>query len=556
MEVYFIFTLDGFIKSPVCALNEGIKACKTAFIPFFFAFFGLFTVIGCKAKNTNTQRVDSRELDIYSQQKYSEINIDSTQLLLFLKENKVADSTALNVLQFYKRRDFQNAWFTSIGLSIAATNFYQQFKNDNEIFLDKSLENKTMDSLFKLVSTDEKIFLKNEKYVQTLEMLLTITFFKYTEKAYIGATASTQNLDWFIPRRKKSYLVLLDSLVSKNANSLMQEPVNEYYKRLKEKLKLYRNIQNEGGFTPIDWDKKTLKVGDSANYVLSLKKHLFQTRDLASEDQSAIFTSDLVEAIKNFQHRMGLVETGNINNSTLIELNETVDFRIKQIMVNLERLRWVPVQLEKDYLLVNIPEFRLHIFENNKQTWQTNVVVGKEARRTSVFRGDLSTVVLNPYWGIPPRIVKEEILPKLKRNPNYLNKNNMEIVEGSYRQKPGIQNALGKMKFLFPNNFSIYLHDTPSKSLFNENDRAFSHGCIRVLDPKRLAIHLLKNTEWTEEKINQVLKTNTTTNIPVKPTMAVYIAYFTAWVDQDGQMNFRKDIYNLDNKLSSEVFGQ
>jgi L,D-transpeptidase YcbB len=556
MEVYSIFTVDGLIKSSNRVLNEGIKAYKIAFIPFFFAFFVLLSVISCKAKVNNTHRIDFREQAIYSKENYSELNIDSTQLQAFLKGNQASDSIQNQVIQFYSWRGFQNAWLNTNGLSLAATNFHEQLQSDSQIFDDKSLENKTLDSLFRMASADEKQFVKLPKNVETLEMLLTITFFKYAEKVYGGATTSTRNLDWFIPRRKKNYLTLLDSLVSKNTNNMVQEPVNECYTRLKEKLILYRNIQSSGGFGPIIIDKKTLKLGDSASYVPTIKKHLFQTGDLASQDISPIFTTDLEVAIHNFQHRMGLDETGKIDPPTLKELNETVDFRIKQIMVNLERLRWVPVNMEKNYLLVNIPEFRLHVFENNEQIWQTNVVVGKAARRTSIFRGNLNTVVLNPYWGIPPRIAREEIAPKVKRNPNYLSNNNMEVVDGNYRQKPGVNNALGKMKFLFPNNYSIYLHDTPSKSLFEENARAFSHGCIRVSDPKRLAFHLLKNSEWTQNKINAILESNTNTNLTVKPSVPVYIAYFTAWVDNKGQMNFRKDIYDLDNKLSSEVFGQ
>jgi len=165
-------------------------------------------------------------------------------------------------------------------------------------------------------------------------------------------------------------------------------------------------------------------------------------------------------------------------------------------------------------------------------------------------------IVLNPYWGIPTSIVKNEILPKIRRNPNYLARNNMEVVNGNYRQKPGKNNALGKMKFLFPNHYNIYLHDTPSKSLFGATSRAFSHGCIRVENPKKLVLYLLrKEAEWNEEKVNNILKTDNETIIKVKPTVPVYIAYFTAWVDSTGELNFRNDLYKLDEKLSKEIFG-
>ena len=148
------------------------------------------------------------------------------------------------------------------------------------------------------------------------------------------------------------------------------------------------------------------------------------------------------------------------------------------MMVNTERLRWIPVEMEKDYLLINIPEFKLYIFENEKPIWNTNVVIGKEVKRTSIFKGNMSQIILNPYWGIPASIVRNEIFPHIRRNFNYLAQNNMEIIDGNYRQKLGKSNALGKMKFMFANNYHIYLYDTPSKGLFGETKQAFIHGCI------------------------------------------------------------------------------
>ena len=218
----------------------------------------------------------------------------------------------------------------------------------------------------------------------------------------------------------------------------------------------------------------------------------------------------------------------------------------------------------------------MHIFENEKQVWATNVVVGKVVTKTSIFKGNLSQIILNPYWGIPTSIVRNEILPKLKENSNYLEDNNMEAFAGKnvinansinwnkyensvpfdFRQKPGKDNALGKMKFMFPNNYHIYLHDTPSKSHFGDTKRAFSHGCIRVENPKKLAMYLLKNQPvWNEQKVDKVLTTDKQTGIKVNPSIPVYIAYFTAWVDVNGQLNFRHDLYDLDSKLSREVFG-
>jgi L,D-transpeptidase YcbB len=561
MEVYSIFTVDvkktniKFGKSS--HLDLGIKDCKKSFIPFLLIIFSVFVSFACNKSKKNTHRIDQHEAAIYSNENYSDLKLDSTYMAVFFKQHPVSDSVQNQIIEFYTMRNYDYAWLNKNGLTLAANNFYDQLHEDSKDFNDNSLLNKSLDSLFTEANNNEKIFINQSNNMVQLELMLTATFFKYAQKMYGGATASTKNLGWFIPRKKKNYLVLLDSLVSKNTDTKIQEPVNEYYTRLKEKLKIYRAIQEKGGFSQIKIDKKVVSIGDTASYILPLKQHLFLTEDLKVNDKTNLFTTELEIGISGFQHRMGLKENGKVDTPTLKELNETVDFRIKQIMVNLERLRWVPVEMEKDYLLVNIPEFRLHIFENQKQLWQTNVVVGKDARRTSIFRGNLSTVVLNPYWGIPQRIAKEEIIPKIKKNANYLANNNMEVIDGNYRQKPGVNNALGKIKFLFPNNYSIYLHDTPSKSLFDENVRAFSHGCIRVENPRKLAYYLLrKNSDWPESRINDVLKTNVNTNIKVSPTVPVYIAYFTAWVDNEGHMNFRHDLYNLDDKLSKEVFGE
>jgi L,D-transpeptidase YcbB len=560
MEVYSTFIANAKLLNLLFRkffrFIKGIKDYKKSFIPFLLLVFSLSLAFTCK-NNTDTHRVDLREFPIYTNENYSDLKLDSLNVLNFLSRFNKSDSLYSQILHFYTFRNFEYAWINKDGLTSAATNFYEQLHSDSKDFADNSLLNKTLDSLFNEAITNEKKFFNQNVKIETLELLLTATFFKYAEKVYSGATTNIKSLGWFIPRKKKNYKVLLDTLVSQSSESIIQEPVNEYYTRLKPKLRMYRIIQQNGGLPEIKTDKKNLILGDSAACILKLKQYFFLTGDLKVNDNSSIFSGELENSLISFQHRMGLKENGKIDSPTIKELNETVEFRIKQIMVNLERLRWVPVEIEKDYLLVNIPEFKLHVFENKKQIWETKVVVGKTARRTSIFKGNISTIVLNPYWGIPTSIVKDEIIPNINRNPNYLANNNMEIIDGNYRQKPGVNNALGKIKFLFPNSYSIYLHDTPSKSLFKENSRAFSHGCIRVENPRKLADYLLKNNiSWPENRVNNVLSTNVNTYIKISPTMPVYIAYFTAWVDNTGQINFRHDLYDLDNKLSKEVFGE
>ena len=515
----------------------------------------LSVLSSCKNKNKNKPFLS--DSTIYSNQNYTELTLDSQAVTSFLKTNPISNNVSSEVVEFYTNRNSQLGWFNQGGMTCAAPNFYSQLQSYTRDFADKSLNNAVLDTLMKEFENNEKQFLGDRNKVQRLDLLLTTTFFKFAEKVYGGTSKKASDLEWFIPRKKKNYQVVIDSLVSSELCEKIQEPVNQYYIRLREQLKAYRIIQKNGGFPLIITDKKLLAINDNDSCLLNAKKYLVLSNDLKINDNSIVFTDSLQNAVKNFQRRMGLSESGKVNLQTLTEINKPVEVRIKQMMVNMERLRWVPVEMEKNYLLINIPEFKLHIFENEKPIWNTNVVVGKEMKRTSIFKGNMSQIILNPYWGIPTSIVKHEILSHIERNPDYLANNNIEVIDGNYRQKPGKNNALGKMKFMFPNNYHIYLHDTPSKGLFGETKRAFSHGCIRVENPKKLANYLLRdNDNWNPEKVDKILLTDVQTGIRINPTVPVYIAYFTAWVDINGQLNFRNDLYNLDKKLSQEVFGE
>jgi murein L,D-transpeptidase YcbB/YkuD len=202
-------------------------------------------------------------------------------------------------------------------------------------------------------------------------------------------------------------------------------------------------------------------------------------------DSTTLFDSTLTEAVKHFQQRVGLKETGVTGPAFFAELNVPVQSRIRQMLINMERIRWMPAAPSTDYILVNIPEFTLHAYEEGQLAFNMDVVVGSEANSTVIFSGTLNQVVFSPYWNVPTSILKREVLPGVKKNPNYLKRHNMEWNNGTVRQKPGKSNSLGLVKFLFPNSYSIYFHDTPSKSLFNESQRAFSHGCIRLSEPKK-----------------------------------------------------------------------
>jgi murein L,D-transpeptidase YcbB/YkuD len=234
--------------------------------------------------------------------------------------------------------------------------------------------------------------------------------------------------------------------------------------------------------------------------------------------------------------------------------------RVEQLLMNMDRMRWMAAEPKGNLIVVNIPEFTLHIYEGTNKVKEMAVVVGKEGHSTMMFNGDLNQVVFSPYWNVPPSIVRNEILPAMNRNGNYLSSQNMEVVSNdgelpTIRQRPGAKNALGRVKFLFPNSFNIYFHDTPSKSLFEKDKRAFSHGCIRLKEPEWMANYVLRDQpEWTPEKISAAMVSGDEKFVKVKNPIPVVITYYTAWVDETGKLNFREDIYGHDKKLAEKMF--
>jgi murein L,D-transpeptidase YcbB/YkuD len=235
--------------------------------------------------------------------------------------------------------------------------------------------------------------------------------------------------------------------------------------------------------------------------------------------------------------------------------------RLRTILVNMERLRWMPEMIPPDLILVNIPEYRMHVYEGGEEVLSMDVVVGTAATRTVIFNDSLSHIVFSPTWSIPQSIVRNEILPAMARDPGYLKRKGMERIGGSdanpvIRQRPGAGNALGRVKFIFPNTYNIYLHDTPGKGVFAREKRAFSHGCIRLDKPIELAQYLLRgDSTWTPEAIKAAMYSEREQYVRLRRKRPVTIAYFTSWVDANGLLHFRDDVYGHDARLAQELFG-
>jgi murein L,D-transpeptidase YcbB/YkuD len=362
------------------------------------------------------------------------------------------------------------------------------------------------------------------------------------------------------------------------------EPKLIQYQKLKQALVLFRQLDAKSA--PLQFViKKSLRPGDRHPQIDQLKQFLITLGDLMPEEQKGndpkkldLYTSKISDGVKKFQLRHGLAADGVIGKGTAAEISLPLKQRITQIELALERLRWLPEINAGAYIIVNIPAFQLWAFDdiskNSPVTINMKVVVGKALKnQTPVLMAEMRFIDFLPYWNVPYSIVKDEILPKLMQNPDYLIKENMEIVTGfddqaktvavsnnallqlklgtlKIRQRPGPKNALGRIKFMFPNKEDVYLHDTPANALFNRSRRDFSHGCVRVENPEDLAYFALKDQKgWGREEIKQAIKADKTKRVILKKSIPVLFFYTTAFVDQNDRLTFYPDIYGHDAVL-------
>lgn len=378
---------------------------------------------------------------------------------------------------------------------------------------------------------------------------------------------------------------LQDALAAQTVDVHLQVLKPEYpgYDRLVAVAADYAKIAAAGGW-PVVPSGKSLKKGVSDPRVPILRRRLIAGGDLApamaSEDPRFDETLDL--AVRRFQRRHGLADDGAVQKETLKALNVPVERRVAQMLVNLERWRWLPQEVGSRFLFINIPDFSLTAVENGRAPLSMRVVVGRRHSRdpkidyrTPVFTGRMTHLEINPYWNVPHNIAFREYLPKLKKDSLALRKQAMKIIIGRdtvvdpqtvewekldeqtfkkyrIRQEPGAFNALSHIKFMFPNRFDVYLHDTPQRSLFKRTVRDFSHGCMRVEKPIDLAVYLLQDDRnWSRERILAAIRKGKNMAVDLPAPVTVHIAYWTAWVDPDGTVQFRDDIYRYDSVLEA-----
>jgi murein L,D-transpeptidase YcbB/YkuD len=355
-----------------------------------------------------------------------------------------------------------------------------------------------------------------------------------------------------------------------------EKPQHEMYRDLRAELARYRALRERGGWEPIPGGP-TLAAGDSGARVAALRARLAATGHLAPEaaGASAAYDAAVEAAVREFQRLDDLEADGVVGRASLEALNRPIDARIAQIEVNLERGRWLLHDLDPTFVVVNAAGFRVYYLRDHTLVWSARAQVGRPYRQTPTFRATLSYLVLNPTWTVPPGIFAADILPELRRDPGYLARRRLRVVDAHgrpvttpidwttvtpgrfpylLRQDPGPDNALGRVKFMFPNRYAVYLHDTPSRALFERTDRTFSSGCIRIENPLDLAALLLEGQAgWDAAAIERELARGETRTVTLERKVPVLVAYWTAWVDRDGKLHFHRDVYGRDAQLHAAL---
>jgi len=480
--------------------------------------------------------------------------------------------------RFYERRAFQPAWINKKTVKTTVDSLVSAIKGAYREGL--CPEDYHLVEIEKLVSWIRTDVVKSEAPFYTdLEMLCTDAFL-ILGNHYLSGKVDPITIDshWFANRREADMTVILDSCielsdVAEVLHALLPKAAG--YNLLKQHLLELRQIQKQRGWACLD-SVALFEIGVQDERLQRIRERLAVNDDLVfSHIQSSVYDQSLINAVMRFQKRTGLEPNGFLTKQTLQELSVSVENRIKQIEVNLERWRWLPQQLGSRYLLVNVANFEIDLIQDGSIQFSSRVIVGKAYRKTPVFSDQITYLVFNPYWHVPQSIAIQDILPIVKRDPNYFKDKNMCVFDGygstsceidpntidwslitegnfsyRFRQDPGPQNALGIVKFMFPNQFNVYMHDTPSRELFEKTERTFSSGCIRVENAYELALLLLKDDDLFEQKeVDKMIQNRIENTVHLNTPVPIHLLYWTAWVDLHGVLQLRRDIYDRDEIL-------
>jgi L,D-transpeptidase YcbB len=470
-----------------------------------------------------------------------------------------------NLITFYSRYNYETVWHNS--------------KTRKSILkLLQSAEKEGLNpydyQIGKLINLEEKLHDLDVDGIIKYDLLITYNLQKYIQHITIGKMKPKKLYnDWELKTKTIDInKILIEAYENNNYKETIEqyEPNHDIYKRLKKALGIVNSFPKDN-LNKISIKEKIIPNDTNIN-IINIKKRLIFWHDLEQQDDlTKIYDTQTKKAIKRFQLRHGLAVDGVIGKSTVAALNFNKKDRIHQIITNLERWRWYPNDFGNHYILINIPDYKLIVVNNNDTVRSHKVIVGTTKRKTPILTSKLSYFVFNPTWTVPPTILREDIIPATLKNRSYLTEKNITIYDASgnivnpynwqlskaksyrYVQSPGTFNSMGMVKIIFPNRFSVYLHDTNHREYFSKRNRSISSGCVRVENPLELTEHLLDDSEkWNLERITDSLIDGKTKKINIKQKVNLHILYWTAWIE-DSNLIFRDDIYNLDADLFKKL---
>ncbi len=416
-----------------------------------------------------------------------------------------------------------------------------------------------------------------------LDLLLTDSFLVYGAHLLSGRLdPETVDPQWNASRREGDLgAVLEQALVGTGVAAALESlrPVHPGYGFMRQALARYRGVAAAGGWSAVPGGEK-LESGAVGQRVRLLTARLAASGDLdAAAAERDLFDDDLDAAVRRFQRRHGLAADGVVGPKTIEALNIPVEHRIEQLVNNMERWRWLPLDLGRRHILVNIANFELDVVEDNRSVLNMRAIVGRPFRRTPVFSATMTYLVFSPSWNVPHKLAVEDKLPEIRKDPAYFGKMGIRVLQGwgadareidpaavdwssvnrknfpyRLRQEPGPLNALGRVKFMFPNKFDVYIHDTPSRELFSQPQRDFSSGCIRTEKPLELALYLLaEDSAWDQGRIAAAAASTSEQTVTLPRPIPVHLLYWTAWAEENGEIHFRRDIYDRDGALNEAL---
>jgi murein L,D-transpeptidase YcbB/YkuD len=468
--------------------------------------------------------------------------------------------------EFYQKHGFQPVWFDDASPGHRADELVDRLQHADRDGLDAAryAAGDVVRLRDAMRQTDR---VKDLAAAAGFDVRLTYLYLQYANDLANGTTESRASR-WNMHRAPRDVVASLEDAVARDC---VQEaldaiaPPHPEYQRLRAALEKYREIAARGGWQPVPAALR-LKPGDQNAATSALARRLAVTGDYTgAPGDNHTYGPDLQNAVKHFERRHGLEADGIVGKAVVAALNVPAAARIAQIELNMERARWLPDDLGARYVFVNVPEYRLEVRDHDRTPLAMRVVVGRKKSPTPAFSAAMTYLVFAPFWNVPANIAENETLPSALKDPEFLERTNMEVIdkrgrrvdpddvdlsdlsEYRFRQRPGASNSLGLVKFMFPNAYNVYLHDTPADALFTRDARAFSHGCVRVEQPEKLAEYVLGDQpEWTPDRISDAMHASQHTIVRLREKIPVYITYFTARVSASGEVMFFRDVYGRD----------